>query len=351
MIKPDEFWKYFYSRWDKSEAPIPGYTLLILAPGDLPFFLKIAMEVCATQNPQHLVETLVIPDNRLMPGFSERLNDWAKDYPISPVRLVPQKTLEWAFTRFHKNAHNNCWLQMVRGINALRTTHALWHDVDLFIHEPDFLKTHYETCVNNNYACLGVSKAWDPWFEAQGVTHLVGTWELMFNTNWVRSFQPWQHRGHDEVVAGKLHTCDISFWPQYQTPREQIGRHEKEWGFTHFNYVTGTYRRFQQSSGSFEDDRFKLLLVRLLIDAYDNSGWSYEVPEVRDLVKGMTDASRRVTYLKEQTWENYPEFRSKLQQLMDSGVLNDEKVSVLANGIEAFDHRYGWQTNQYQVAV
>lgn len=342
LIKPDEFWKRFYAQWDKSASPVPGYTLLILAPGDLPFFLKIAMEVCATQNPEHLVETLVIPDNRLLPGFSERLHNWSKDYPVGPIRLVPQQPLEWAFTRFHKNAHNNCWLQMVRGINAVQTTHALWHDVDLFIQKPDFLKTHYETCVAKNYACLGVSRAWDPWFEAQGVTHLVGTWELMFDTNWARSFQPWQHRGHDEIVAGKRHTCDISFWPQYQTPPEQIGRHEQEWGFTHFNYVTGTYRRFQKSSGPFEDDRFKLLLVRLLIDAYDQSGWVYEVPEVNDLTKGMTDASRRVTYVAEQTWQNYPEFRTKLQQLMDCGVLDDQKVSVLAHGVRQFDRHYGW---------
>jgi hypothetical protein len=342
MIKPDDFWKLFYSQWNKPAKPIPGYTLLILAPGDLPFFLKIAMEVCATQNSEHLVETLVIPDNRLMPGFSDRLNQWAKNYAISPIRLVPQTPLEWTFTRFHKNAHNNCWMQMVRGINAVRTTHALWHDVDLFIHEPDFLKAHYETCVTKNYACLGVSKAWDSWFEERGITHLVGTWELMFDVNWVRSFSPWQHRGHDEIVNGERHTWDISFWPQYQTPPEQVGRHEKEWGFIHFNYITGNYRRFQQSSGSFEDKEFKLLLVRLLIDAYDKSGWVYEVPSAIDLAEGITDSSRRVTYVQEQTWQNYPAFRAKFQQLMDSKLLDDEKTSALATGIAPFDRRYGW---------
>lgn len=343
MIKPDDFWKLLYSRWDKPVKPIPGYTLLVLTPGDLPFFLKIAMEVCAAQNPEHLVETLIVPDNRLMLGFADRLSQWAKDYPVSPVRLVPQNKIERTFTRFHQNAHNNCWMQMVRGINAVRTTHALWHDVDLFIHEPDFLKAHYETCVAEKLACLGVSKAWDSWFEEHGITHLVGTWELMFDMNWVRSFAPWQHRGHDEIVAGKQHTCDISFWPQYQTPAEQIGRHEKEWGFIHFNYVTGNYRRFQKSSGSFEDDGFKLLLVRLLIDAYDKSDWPYEVPPLNQLIRGIDDASQRVTYTQEKTWQNYPEFRAKLQSLIDSKLLDDEKSSVLANGVRCFDRRYGWQ--------
>lgn len=346
MVKPDDFWKLFYSGWEKPESkPIPGYTIMILAPGDLPFFLKIAMEVCATQNPEHLVETLIVPDNKLTPGFAERLEIWSKDYPISPIRLVPQKSSEKLFTRFHKNAHNNCWLQMVRGINAVRTTHALWHDVDLFIAQPDFLKTHYETCAAKNLSCLGVSKAWDsPWFQEQGINHLVGTWELMFDVNWVRSFQPWQHRGHDEVVAGQLHTCDITFWPQYLTPPEQVGHNQKEWGFVHFNYVTGTYRRFQQSRSPYEDDNFRLLLVRLLINAYDKSGWSYEVPSLNDLAEGITDGSSRVTYLQEETRQNYSVFRPKLQKLIEGKLLDDEKASILENGVRPFDQAFGIKT-------
>ena len=166
MIRAD-FWKLLYSEWENSDfQPIPGYSSLILAPGDLPFFLKIALEVCARQNSEHLVETLIIPDNRLTAGYVDRLNLWAKDHP-TPVRMVPQKPLERLFTRFHKNAHNNCWMQMVRGINAVRTTHALWHDVDLFISERDFLKTHYEACKAQQLACLGVSQAWDSWFQDQ----------------------------------------------------------------------------------------------------------------------------------------------------------------------------------------
>lgn len=342
MIKAD-FWKTFYSRWQKpkSEA-VPGYSLMMLTPGDLPFFLKIALEVCARQNPEHLVETLIIPDNRLAPGFIDRLKLWSKDYP-TPVRVVPQKPLEKLFTRFHKNAHNNCWMQMVRGINAVQTTHALWHDVDLFIADQNFLKYHYETCVAQKFACLGVSKIWDNWFAERGIDYLVGTWELMLNVNWVRSFKPWEHRGHDEVVLGEKHTCDITFWPQYCTSRELVGRHEEEWGFIHFNYVTGTYRKFQQSKGSFEDGLFKLLLVRLLIDAYDDSGWVYEVPSLQDLVKGITDRSMRVTYTDPKTQAGYLEFRTKLQKLIESELLDEHKSAVLENGVRSFDQAFGWQ--------
>ncbi|MCU0565153.1 MAG: hypothetical protein MUF49_00965 [Oculatellaceae cyanobacterium Prado106] len=343
MIKAENFWRYFYTQWDRPQSdPIPGYSILILVPGDLPFFLKIALETCAAQQADHLVETLIIPDNCLSAGFTERLELWGKDYAASPLRLVPQKPLEKLFTRFHKNAHNNCWMQMVRGMNAVQTAHALWHDVDLFISESDFLKTHYETCVSQQYDCLGVSRAWDSWFVARGIEHIVGTWETMFDVSWVKQFQPWQHRGHDETVEGERHTFDISFWPQYQTPPEKVGRHQQEWGFIHFNYVTGTYRRFQQTQGAFEDDSFRMLLVRLLIDAYDPSDWPYEVPRLDQLVKGLTDAARRVTYLQPTTHLRYAQFRTKLHQLLESGLLSDERASAIANGVRPFDQALAW---------
>lgn len=334
----------FYSNWETPQQElIPGYSIMVLTPGDLPVFLKIALAVCETQNPEHLFETLIIPDNRMRSGFSELFKRWTAS-TNRPIRLVPQQWVERQFTRFHKNAHNNCWLQMVRGINAARTTHAVWHDVDLFIHEPDFLKKHYETCVENNYACLGVSEAWDSWFREQGIHHLVGTWEMMVDTRWVRSFAPWQHRGHDEEVLGQTHTCDITFWAQYQTPVDRVGRHQRDWEFTHFNYVTGNYRRFQRSRGPFEDEYFRLLLVRLLIDAYDDSGWKYEVPDLTNLLRGIQDASNRVTYVRETTQQYYPTFRAKLQKLIDSGLLSDRQASTMASGVGLFDKALGYSS-------
>lgn len=350
MASKETLWKWLYGSWKKPEAePIPGYSILMLVPADLPFFLKIALEVCATQNPKHLVETLVIPDNPV-PGFPEILETYAKNYSISPIRLVKHQPLDEIIVRYQNNPHNNCWLQMVRGVNALRTTHGLWHDVDLFITESDFMKTHYEMCSESHLACLGVSKAWDRDFEEKGIHHLTATWEMMFDAKWVRSFRPWEHRGHDEILNGKPYLFDITYWPQYKTPPEKVGRHDKEWGFLHFNYVTGTYRLFQRSKGSHEDGSFRLLLVRLLIDAYDQSGWKYEIPEVNDLIKGLTDESNRITYLKETTRERYPEFRSKLQELIECSILSDERASSIENGVRVFDQAFGWTDSRIKAS-
>lgn len=342
MLDKGTIWKLLYPRWRRPVIePIPGYSILMLVPADLPFFLKIALEICSTQNPKHLVETLVIPDKQI-PGFPEILAAYSKDYSLSPIRLVPPKPLDRFIATYQDNAHNNCWLQMVRGVEALRTTHGLWHDVDLFITESDFMKTHYELCSASHLACLGVSKAWDSSFEEEeGVKHLTATWEMMFDSNWVLSFKPWEHRGHDEILNGKSHLFDITYWPQYKTPPERVGRHEQELGFIHFNYVTGTYRRFQKSKGSREDETFRLLLVRLLINAYDQSDWPYEIPPIDNLAKGITDKSNRITYVQEKTRQRYPEFRSKLQELLECGLLGDERVSIMQDGVRPFDKAFG----------
>lgn len=342
MFKMGDMYKRLYSTWQQPLAnQTSGYSLVMLTPGDLPFFLKISLDVCATQNPEHLVETIVVPDSKLMPGFSNLLDEWAKDYPISPVRLVTLSPLEIAFNRYHPNPFNNCWHQLIRGIAALRTPYALLHDVDLFILEQDFLKKHYEACVAQDVSLMGVSKVWDGWYEQQGIDHLVATWELMFKAEWARSFQPWEHRGHRGVVAGQSHSFDMMLWPQCQTSPEQISRHEREWGFIHFNHVTSTYRRFQQSKGSYEDSYFRILLMRLLINAYDRSGWRYDIPSLAALRKGLSDSSSRVTYLQEATFQNYAEFRAKLQELIGSKLLDDEKATILSEGIAPFDRVFG----------
>lgn len=341
--KRADLWKLFYSGWQNKLADrIPGYTVLLLVPGDLPVFLKIALEVITAQNPDHRLETLVIPD-KLPRSFFVYFNKVKDNYPGAHLRLANLTFFEWLINRFN-NPFLNCWLQFIRGINASRTTHALWHDADLFITQPRFLKTHYETCVACQFACSGVSGAWDPWFRKNGFGHVTATWELMVDVGWVQSFKPWEHRGHKHEINGQLHSCDITYFPQTQTAPERIGRYEQTMDFVHFNHVIGTYRFFQESRGPYEDEKFRLLLIRLLIRAYDDSGWVYDLPSLDELVQGLTDEHRRVTYVSQETRQTYPLFRQRLQQLIDSGFLDEKKVNILFQGIQPFDKAFGWRS-------
>ncbi|BAZ39521.1 hypothetical protein NIES4101_54750 [Calothrix sp. NIES-4101] len=340
MFKLATFWKWLYSDWEVSiEQQIPGYTILLPVPGDLPVFLKIALETCSTQKNDNLVESIILPDKSVS-GFAELLKDWESKHFLSPIRLINPQPFEQLISRYQNNPHNNHWLQLIRGINATRTTHALLHDADLFITQDEFMKAHYQTCNQKNLACLGVSPVWDTWYKEKGIKHLTATWEMMFSLEWARSFRPWEHRGHNSEIAGNTHTFDTTLYTQCHTPAERISYQHKEWGFIHFNYVICTYRWFQKSKGTFEDESFRILLIRLLINAFDDSAWKYYVPEVDELVKGITDTSNCVTYTQQKTRENYREFRSKLQMLIDSPILNDDKATILSEGACNFDRAF-----------
>jgi len=244
--------------------------------------------------------------------------------------------------RLNNGGHNH-FLQLKNGVEASRTTHVLLHDADLFIVAPDFLKSHYEACVARQLACIGVSPAWDAWYRANGYGHVTATWELLFEVAWAQQFPPHAHHGHQGVINGVAHEFDTTFLPQCQTPAERIGRHEKEWDFVHFNYVICTYREFQKSVRRFEDTNFRVLLVRLLIDACDRSGWVYDAPPISELAMGLRNPSRRVTYTKQETKRNYPEFRLKLKEMLEKGRLSTAQCASIRKGIEAFDRAFDWR--------
>jgi len=340
-MNAQEFWQKFYTWGQRSDEVIPGYTIMLTVPGDLPVFTKIALEICSRQRSDHLVETLVIPD-QLTAGLPELLEAWAKDYVISPIRLVPLTALDQLLAQKLNHPSLTHWLQLFRAAIVTRTTHAVLHDADLFMIDSNFLKIHYETCVNRRLACLGVSPIWDSWFSDQKIHHVVATWEMMFELDWLRSFEPWQHQAHENVIDGKWHEFDTTLWTQCRTVPERVGRHEQEAGFIHFGHVISSYRWFQQSPRPYEDEQFRLLLIRLLIDAYDPSGWPYDVPSMDELTAGLVDAANRVIYLKDSTRQRYPHFRYQLQQLIQSGLLSEKRTSILKNGIASFDRALGW---------
>jgi hypothetical protein len=330
------FFKTCY-RWnDPPAAPTPGYSLFMPVPGDLPVFLKMALDLCSRQDPDHLVETLIIPD-RATPALDDLIATWANSYSISPLRVVSLRPHDRLFIESLNHPQINYWIQLIRAGMAATATHAVLHDADLFMTDTRLLKTHYETCVERGLACLGVSPVWDRWFREHGAPHIVATWEMIFELAWLRSFAPWEHMGHEDTLDGLPHVFDVTLWPQSRTPPQKIGRHATEVGFVHFNYVIGTYRLFQRSRSRFEDQHFRLLLIRLLIDAYDPSSWPYDVPSLEALASGLTDDDARVGYRQASTRKAYPGFRAKLQRLVESGIPSDDQASILLAGIAPFD--------------
>jgi hypothetical protein len=117
-------WRLLYSNWRPAKIEQEGYSILLMFPGDLPVFLNLALEVCAAQNPQHLVEVLVIPD-KMHDVYERKWESIRSRWPHSPIRLVKLGPLEQWYANHRNSPFHNCWLQMIRGLEQVRSTYAL----------------------------------------------------------------------------------------------------------------------------------------------------------------------------------------------------------------------------------
>ena len=112
--------------------------------------------------------------------------------------------------------------------------------------------------------------------------------------------------------------------------------------FLHFNFVISIYRLFCKSRGPFEDKYFKLLLIRSLIDALGDAGWTYSVPSMKDLVGALAGTDEKVSYTALETRKNYDTFRRNFERLMQSGILGTEAGNTMREQIRPFDERFAW---------
>jgi hypothetical protein len=129
----------------------------------------------------------------------------------------------------------------------------------------------------------------------------------------------------------------LTLLPQCLTPPDRIACSERDGAFVHFNYVICSYRWFLKSRGTYEDENFRILLIRMLIDACDRSGWNYPVPSLGDLSRGLHDPHAPVTYLSEKTKAAYGEFRGKLERLLAAPFFSLKQRAVLSDAIAPFD--------------
>lgn len=327
-------WKILYRRWQKDHAPpTPGYTVLLPVPGDLPFFLELALRVCMKQDTKHLSEILVVPDVP-SPVFRQTFSRCRQEYHDIPLRLVRLAPLDRMLVRAAKNPHHNHWIQMVAGVREAATSHVLLHDADCFAGDHDFFRRLYQKAVDTGAACVGITEVWDEWYREVGLDHVTATWELMFRRDWARSFSPYMHRGQKTVFNSRTHDFDTMLLPQCLTPPNKILRYGGHCNFVHFNYVICTYRWFAASPSPFEDEYFRLLLIRLL--SGDEDAWT-NLPQMEEFHLALHARSKVITYGAPATRANYPEFRSKLETLLELGIVDSSRTKSIRGDLQPFD--------------
>src|SRR4051794_38551307 len=272
------------ARWPRPRPRAAGYTLLVPVPGDLPVFLELALAVLATQRHEHRIATIVVPDQLT----TETRAIVARHRPqwVGPLELVPLPPPErWVLPHL-KNPSRNYGMQLVAGVPAARSSHVVLHDAALFLPSPSALDSQYRACRDRGLACLGVDVVWDKWYAEHG-RQLAATWELCAEVDWLRSWPPYLHIGHEAELWGERHGFDITLHPQALTEPDRIDVNAVEGGIVHFNYVISTYRAFQKQGAGMVDAKFRLLLVRLFVDLFASDSEGCVLPTLHELADGL----------------------------------------------------------------
>lgn len=330
------YWRTRFARWTSPRPNRPGYTLAVPVPGDLPVFLDLALTVCAAQSAEHRVETLVVPDV-MTPGIRAAVDraraDWSGPLSLVDLPLPERKILPWL-----RDPGKNHGVQLITAVQRSSATHLVLHDADLFMLDDHLHDANFVLARDSDLDVVGVEGAWDPWYAAHG-RELAATWEQTSRTAWLRSVAPSRHLGHDAELWGERHTFDTTFWAQCGTDPRRIAVTGASSSIVHFNYVISTYRKFQRSTGPFVDNQFRLLLIRLFVDLFDQGGHEYDVPTFAQLVSGLDEPLSRVVYRRSHA-DTYRSFRSKLQGMLSGPWIAPERLERAMQSLVAFDAFY-----------
>lgn len=338
------YWTGRFDRWGARPEQRPGYSLLVPVPGDLPVFLELALRVLGTQRAEGRVETFVIPDvatpavDRVVARHRTGWNG-----PLEVVRLPnPERVL---LPRMH-NPGRNHGVQLLTGVAHTGSKYIVLHDADLFLMAPEVLDERVALAQRDNLDVLGVDPAPEVWFAERGF-HLSATWEMIARTDWLRSFPPFMHIAHEGEVDGEKHSFDTCVHPQVVSDpaRRRVVPSDD---VVHFNYVIATYRHFQRSRGGFEDDRFRLLLIRLFVDIFGQE-LSGALPSLAELAQGLHGAHAPVTYPAPEpaTQDAYARFRGKLDRILEGPWTPQDNRVALREQLRAFDRHYSWAVDEH----
>lgn len=335
------YWRWRLARWPRRRTndPMPGYTVVITVPGDIPAFLEMALNACAGQDAANRIRTVVVPDQ---PSDEVRklVESWRPRW-TGPLDLLQIPLPERAFLPRLNNPYRFYAMQFVTGISAATSTHVLLHDADLLPRSRDLLERQYKTAVERDIDCLGVSEVWDSWYKEKGL-RVTATWEQLSSVDWLRSFPPYVQVGHDGVLDGEDHTFDVTLHPQALTQAGRVDYTAVDDDFVHFNFVVSTYRLFQKHGPGFVDKMFRLLLIRILSGLFGSDSAGI-IPTVEELGNSLGSKTSTVRYPDAEAGaKDYAEFRRKLAPLLGFTWLPEGAAERTRKALAPFDEFYSY---------
>jgi hypothetical protein len=159
----------------------------------------------------------------------------------------------------------------------------------------------------------------------------------------MRSFAPVLHMAHENELFGEKHMFDTTFYPQALTAPELIAV-EPAQELVHFNYVISNYRHFvRDREKGWRDTHFRLLLIRVLVDLFDEEGSGrYLLPSLARLAGYLGEASAPVQYPDPAAGQkSYSGLRDLLSRALTGPWMTGPGRELAARALKPFDDFYG----------
>ncbi|WP_435011790.1 hypothetical protein P12x_006024 (plasmid) [Tundrisphaera lichenicola] len=331
-----------FGRWRRSCPFEDGYTILLPSPMDMPFLLRYALEGLLRMDTTHCRQILIVPDGQ---GHDRgrALAEVAGSFSDPRIELVRLRPLDYKIIRSMKPPGSAAthWMAVVNGILHARGAHAFLHDADAFFLESGGLERQYRECLDRGMFTLGVTPRNDPDFLRLGY-QIPGTWELMFSNRWARSRSPYQLKGRRRSTDRGEILFDSMLYPQFiDYPTGKVGVMAEPPKFVHFNGTIFTYRLFRdRKGGSVVDELFRILLLAILEELVPSKDGTRVVPRVDELAAGLTDPSATVTYGTRVAVQEYPIFRSMIEEMCRAPIMEGERAARIVELIRPFDDHF-----------
>ena len=160
--------------------------------------------------------------------------------------------------------------------------------------------------------------------------------------NWLRAGPPAAMRPQSARLAEGEFWFETTLLAQARTAPERIARHR--------GARAGALRlgdrglsQVRESRGRYKDHHFRLLLIRLLIDAFDPDGGPYLVPSLAELERGLNDPSARVVYERARSAQLPGLPPGAGAPAVQRSLPGAAASRCIRSGLAAFDVAYAWQ--------
>ena len=183
LLRPIISWKPLRS------DPESGYSVAIGCLASMPKVLQANLAFLAKQKRDNLHEIIVVVDNTREYVGRDLESELREQFPQLPIRVLYYSAMQTRILKAINWGWAYAWLSWCKAIAAAQTQYMLLHDLDAMLLRDDILEERYLAIKARGHQYVSMR-----YYHGNGLEpedKLVVTFELMFDTGWVRQrFHP-----------------------------------------------------------------------------------------------------------------------------------------------------------------